>query len=439
MHLLTLGLNHRTAPVEIREQLAVAEESQPAALAWLLAQPGTREAAILSTCNRSELYLVGGEDGSTTTRRFLTEWRGLNAEALQPHLYLLRDLEAARHLLRVAGGVDSLVLGESQILSQVRQALETAQRSGAARGLLNELFQRALHTGKRARTETDIARGRLSISTAAVELAGQVFTDLSSCSALLLGAGEMSELTAQYLMDSQVKRWWVANRTSARAEELARRFGGVAVPFAELPERLAEADIVLSSTAAPGFVLGPELLVGAMRRRRGRPIFLIDIAVPRDVDPAVRGLDNVFLFDIDDLEQVVATHRQEREQEIRKVEDLIAQELGGFQHWLNALDASPLIRGLQRRAEELRQTELDRWRSRLEHLSEEDRAMVEQILRGYANKLLHVPLVEVKRLANAEDGHLRLEAIRRLFGLELEPDVTLDPESEEARSGEVQP
>lgn len=433
MHLLTLGLNHRTASVEIREQLAVAEESQPAALAWLLAQPGIREAAILSTCNRSELYLAGDEDAPAAARRFLTEWRGLNAEALQPHLYLLRDLEAARHLLRVAGGVDSLVLGESQILSQVRQALETAQQSGAVRGLLNELFQRALHTGKRARTETDIGRGRLSISTAAVELAGQVFTDLSTCSALLLGAGEMSELTAQYLVDSQVRRWWVANRTAARAEELARRFGGVAVPFAEFPERLTEADIVLSSTSAPGFVLGPELLAGAMRRRRGRPLFLIDIAVPRDVDPAVRGLDNVFLFDIDDLEQVVATHRQEREQEIRKVEDLIAEELGGFQDRLNALDASPLIRELRRRAEELQQTELDRWRSRLEHLSEEDRAMVEQILRGYANKLLHVPLVEVKRLANAEDGHLRLEAIRRLFGLK--PDL----ESDERRSGEVRP
>lgn len=429
MHLLTLGLNHRTAPVEIREQLAVAEEDQPAALAWLLAQPETREAAILSTCNRSELYLGSGGDGLAAARRFLSEWRGLNTDALDPHLYVFRDLEAAHHLLRVACGADSLVLGESQILSQVRQALETAQHSGAARGLLNELFQRALHTGKRARTETDIGRGRLSISSAAVELAGQVFADLSSCSALLLGAGEMSELTAQYLVDGQVRRWWVANRTAARAEELAGRFGGVAVPFAAFPERLAEVDIVISSTAAPGFVLIPEMLRGVMRQRRGRPLFLIDIAVPRDVDPAVRGLDNVFLFDIDDLEQVVATHRQDREQELLKVEALIVQELDGFRHWLHALDAAPLIRELQRRAEELRQTELDRWRSRLERLPEEDRAMVEGILRGYANKLLHAPLVEVKRLANAEDGDLRLDTVRRLFDLKLDGDP----------SGEVKP
>ncbi len=401
----------------MRERLAVNEDRQCAALSWLLAQPEAQEAAILSTCNRSELYLGGDGDTQAAARRFLAEWHGLDQAALAPHLYVEEDLQAARHLLRVACGIDSLVVGESQILSQVRQALETAQRQGAARGLLNELFQRALHTGKRARTETDIGRGRLSISTAAVELAGQVFSDLSTCSALLLGAGEMSELTAQYLVDNQVSRWWVANRTVARAEELARRFGGNAVPFADFPNYLSEADIVISSTAAPRFVLGPQELRGAMRRRRGRPLFLIDIAVPRDIDPKVRDIDNVFLFDIDDLGQVVANNRQEREQEIRRVEGLIDEELSGFGHWLNAQSAAPLIRGIRQRAEELQQTELNRWRGRLEQLSPEDRALVETILRGYANKLLHVPLVQVKQLANAADGHVRLEAVRQLFGL----------------------
>lgn len=419
MHILTLGLNHRTAPVEIREKLAFSVAAQKEALVCLVGHYDLQEAVILSTCNRSEIYGAGESEGLESIRRFLSECQGIDLPALDPHLYALRDAEAALHLFRVACGIDSLVIGESQILNQVRQALELAQQQGTAHLLLNELFRRSLHVGKRARAETDIGRGRLSISTAAVELAGQVFADLSCCSVLLLGAGEMGELTAQYLVESGIRRLWVANRTFERAAELARRFSGQAIPFADFPERLTEVDIAISSTAAPGFVILPEMLRQVMRQRRGRPLFLIDIAVPRDVDPQVRDLDNLFLFDIDDLEQVVAANRQEREREILKVQALIEEEVADFLHWFHALAAGPLIRSLRQRAEDLQRVELERWKGRLERLSAEDRQMVEGILRGYANKLLHIPLVQLKEMANAEDGYVHLDAVRRLFALEI--------------------
>jgi len=300
----------------------------------------------------------------------------------------------------------------------VRTALDTAQRNGSARLLLNELFQRSLRTGKRARSETDIGRGHLSISTAAVELAGQVFDDLESCHAMLLGAGEMGELTAQYLVDAEVASLRVANRTLARAEELARRFSGTAVEFDHLATHLAETDIVISSTSAPDFVVTPDILREAMKQRRGRPIFLIDIAVPRDIDPAVRDIDNVFLFDIDDLQQVVASNKQDREREIAKVQVIIEDELRDFLHWFNALGAGPLIRDMRQRAAQLQDVELQRWSGKLERLSAEDRQLVEGILRGYANKLLHEPLVQVRQFANEDDGYIRLDTVRRLFDLD---------------------
>ena len=417
MHILTLGLNHRTAPVEIREKLAFPETAQSQALTRLVGDYDLHEAAILSTCNRSEIYMAGDGDGLESARRFLAETQNVDVSALKSHFYELSDGDAALHLFRVACGIDSLVIGESQILKQVRQTLELAQQNGSAHLLLNELFQRSLHVGKRARTETDIGRGRLSISTAAVELASQIFDDFTSCSAMLLGAGEMSELTAQYLIDSDIRQLWVANRTYERAVELARRFSGEATPFADFPARLAEIDIVISSTSAADFVILPEMLRQTMRQRRGRPLFLIDIAVPRDIDPQVREIDNVFLFNIDDLEQVVASNRQEREQEIHRVQALIEEEIGEFLHWFNALGAGPLIRDLRQRAELLRQVELDRWTGKLEHLSDEDRKTVEGILRGYANKLLHDPLVQIREFANVEDGYIRLDTVRRLFGL----------------------
>lgn len=417
MHILALGLNHTTAPVEVREKLAFPEPVLPQALKELTSRYGLHEAAILSTCNRAEIYAASEGESDEGLWRFLAEVHGVDPEALRPHFYQHRDGEVAGHLFRVACGIDSLVIGESQIMSQVRTALEAAQQNGAARLLINELFQRSLHVGKRARSETEIGHGRLSISTAAVELAGQVFDRLEGRQALLLGAGEMAELTAQYLVESGISKLLVVNRTHERAQDLARRFQGEALPFEQMATALGAVDIVISSTSAPGFVILPAAIQQVMRQRRGRPLFLIDIAVPRDIDPAVKELDNVFLFDIDDLEQVVRANRQEREREILKVQGLIEEELKGFLHWFNAQGTGPLIKSLHQHAEELRRAELERWGAKLAHLSEQDRQLVEGLLRGYANKMLHQPLVQIREFANAEDGYLRLDTVRRLFGL----------------------
>ena len=419
MHILILGVNHATAPVELRERLAFPEEVQAAALSQLVNQYGVDEAAVLCTCNRCEFYAVSSDlHGLDGVRRYLAQEHDIELAQLAPSFYEFADADAAMHLFRVACGIDSLVIGESQILGQVRDALELSQRQRAARALINEVFQRALKVGKRARSETDIGRGRLSVSTAAVELAGQIFDRLEGRSALLLGAGEMIELTAQYLVDGGISKFVVANRTLARAQELSRRYGGEAIPFDDFPTQLDRIDIVISSTAAPDFIISRAMIESAMSRRRGRPLFLIDIAVPRDIDPAVRDTDNLFLFDIDDLEGVVQANRQEREQEISQVQMVIDEEHGDFVRWLYALGTGPLVKSLRRRADDLRQQELDRWMSRLAHLSDEDRETIEAVLRGYANKLLHHPLVEIRKLAGEEDGYVRLETVRRLFGID---------------------
>lgn len=422
MHLLTLGLNHTTAPVEVRERLAFAEKDQPDSLRQMRESYGLPEVAILSTCNRSEIYVAADGQGLEPVRRYLSEVRQLDIEELSPCLYEYVDAEAVTHLFRVSSGIDSLVIGESQILKQVRESLETSQAVGSARLVINEVFQRALRVGKRARSETDIGRGHLSVSTAAVELAGQIFDNLEDRGALLLGAGEMIELTAQYLVDTGLTRFVVANRTVERAAELARRFSGEAVALDGINDQLRDVDIIIASTAAPGFVLHADAVQAAMADRRGRPLFLIDIAVPRDIDPAVRDIDNVFLFDIDDLENVVESNRQDREGEIRRVQSIVDEELAGFLHWFNALGAGPLIRALRTQAAQLQSDELARWTGKLEHLSDDDRAIVEQVLRGYANKLLHQPLVQIRDLANRDDGYVHLDTVRRLFDLDLDTD-----------------
>ena len=418
MHLLTLGLNHNTAPVDVRERLAFAEGEQPDSLRRLREQYGLSEAAILSTCNRSEIYAASEDSHFEGVQAYLSEHHAVDVGHIEPCLYRHVDAEAATHLFRVASGIDSLVIGESQILKQVREALELSQNTGSARLIINEVFQRALRVGKRARTETDIGRGRLSVATAAVELAGQIFDRLDDRRALLLGAGEMMELTAQYLVEATLTRFTVANRTIERAQALARRFDGQAVDLGNLAEQLKEADIVIASTAAPDFVITEAAVRSAMADRRGRPLFLIDIAVPRDIDPAIRQLDNVFLFDMDDLESVVAANRGEREGEILRVQTIVDEELGHFLHWFNALGAGPLIKALRQQAAQLQGDELDRWHGKLSHLDEADQKLVESILRGYANKLLHEPLVQIRELANREDGYVRLDTVRRLFHLD---------------------
>jgi glutamyl-tRNA reductase len=425
MQLLLLGLNHRTAPVEVREQLALSPARLPLALQGLRDQCGAREVAILSTCNRAEIYAVGAPDAGPRIEQFLSEFHHVSPRGLHSHLYQRSGGDSARHLFRVAAGVDSLVLGESQILGQVKSAFDLARQSGAISNVLDELFRRAITCGKRARAETSIGRGALSVGSAAVELARQVLGPLEGHTVLILGAGKMSALTAQHLVASGARRVIVSNRTRERAEELAQTFSGFEaadrieteiVGWEEFPRRLAEADIVISSTRAPHHVLTAEQVSVAMKARRQRPLFLVDIAVPRDIDPTAHSLDNVFLFDIDDLQSVVQTNRSQRQSELNSVESIIESEVAAWEGWYRSLDTQPVLAALSRRAAAIRDNELESALAQLPNLSEREQEIVRVMAKQVASKLLHSPLRHLRE-AGAE-GSPDVDAIRRAFALD---------------------
>ena len=406
--------------MDIRERLAFAPSQVGEALRRFVQQVPATEAAILSTCNRSEVYAVTPNHNAAVERikQFLAQFHDLPTERFSPHLYQRLDDDSVKHLFRVSCGVDSMVVGESQILAQVKVAFDSARASGTVRVVLDELFRRAINVGKRARTETDIGKGALSVSSAAVELAKQIFGDLRGTAILILGAGEMSELTAQYLIEQGATSVFVANRTYERAVELARKFNGETIAWDDLPQRLHVADIVMSSTAAPHYVLRHDTVTAAMRARRNRPMFLIDIAVPRDIEPSVNDLDNVFLFNIDDLQQVVEENRREREKEVHKVEAMIADESGKFSHWLKALEVTPTLKALTQKAEEIREFELQNLLNRLPHLQGRDRELVQAALKAVIAKLLHDPLITLREAARDDDGYLTIDVIRRAFKLD---------------------
>jgi glutamyl-tRNA reductase len=429
MQLFLLGLNHKTAPVEVREQLALSPLHLSSALRGLREQAGAREVAILSTCNRAEVYAVGEDDSAPRLERFLSEFHHVAQPALGRHLYRKGNADSARHLFRVASGVDSLVLGESQILGQVKTALEAARSNGALGGVLDELFRRAISCGKRARAETEIGRGALSVGSAAVELARQIFGPLQGRTVLILGAGKMSELTAQHLVASGARSVIVANRTYERACEIATLFGerrcaqenslARAVRWDDFPQHLAEADIVISSTRAPHLVLTAEQVNEAMRTRASRkksgPLLLIDIAVPRDIDPEAHRLDNVFLYDIDDLQGVVQLNRAQRGNEMARVEAIVEDEVAAWEGWYRGREAQPLMAALARHAETVRDREVEQALSQLSHLSERERDVVRALGRSISGKLMHAPL-RYLRQAGAS-GSPDVEALRRAFAL----------------------
>ncbi|MCC7491519.1 MAG: glutamyl-tRNA reductase [Fimbriimonadaceae bacterium] len=419
LHLVAAGLNHRTAPVEVRETLAFSAASLPDALAELQGQEPVAEAAILSTCNRAELYAVSPDPvaGAEAMVGFLTAFHHLDPTALRPHLYHHCDEQAARHLFRVAAGLDSMVLGEGQILAQVKAAHQAAAEAGTARTYLQELFQRGLHIGKVARTETGIHRGAVSISSAAVDLAKTVFGDLTGRRALVVGAGEMSEQTLTHLVDQGVASVVVANRTHQRAVELASRYQGRAVRFDDFEAELSQTDIVVSSSAAPHPILTVEKLRAPLAARRGNPLFIVDIAVPRDVEAAVADLPNVYLFDIDDLQGVAERYREERAREVGKVETLVDAETARFMEWLHSRGSTELIVELRERVEGLRDAETERWLRRLPELDERQQELVRQMMRSFSNKLLHGPLTEVRRQAATPQREDHAHWVRRLFGL----------------------
>ena len=399
MRLVLAGTSHHHAPVEVRERIAL-DTDGAAAMARALAADGF-EAVCLSTCNRTELYLVGDDaEGAEARAVALLSAAG---EEVASALYRLHDGAAALHLFRVAAGLDSLVPGEGEILGQVRAAHE----HGVPGPGLDRVFRQALHVGKKVRAQTAIGESPASVSSAAAALAQQVFGDLGGRQIVLVGAGEVSELAARNLITRGARIAWVANRTAVRAAELAGRLGAEALPLERLGAELERADVVVCSTSAPGFVLAADTVAAAIARRHGRPLFLIDLAVPRDVDPAVNELPGCFLYDIDDLQAVVAESLAGRRREAER-----------FVEWQASLEVVPAIASLRAHAEEIRAAELARAEARLAKLSEPERKAVEAVTAQIVNKLLHLPTVRMKQAAVTADGVLYADAVRHLFGLE---------------------
>ncbi len=414
MTLVLVGTSHRLAPLEVRERVALGER-EAAAVALELAA-GDEEAVCLSTCNRTELYLAAPDAEAAEARAasVLQRLSSLPESELVPVLYRLHDHAAALHLFRVAAGLDSLVPGEGEILGQVRKAAEI----GAPGPLLDRLFRDAVHSGRKVRSQTAISESPASISSAAAALAQQVFGDLKGRKILVIGAGKISEQAARNLVSRGASIAAVANRSVARAEELAGRFGGRAVPLEQAEGELAEADVVVSSTSAGGFVLERTEVQATLGARRGRPLFLIDLAVPRDLDPAIHDLPGCYLYDIDDLQAVVAESLAGRRSEAARAEEIVAAESERFRAWQASLDVVPAIASLRARAEEIRAHELARLDTRLAGLSENDRKAVESLTSQIVSKLLHLPTVRMKEAAAGADGGVYADVVRDLFGLE---------------------
>jgi glutamyl-tRNA reductase len=409
MRLVLVGTSHHHAPVELRERVALDREAA-AAFAARLAE-GNREVVCLSTCNRTEVYLAC-EDAEGAERDAVSALAELEPE-VEHALYRLHDEAAGLHLFRVAAGLDSLVPGEGEILGQVRGAYE----AGTTGPLLDRLFRQALHAGRKVRAQTAIAESPASVSSAAAALAEQVFGDLAGRSILVIGAGKISEQAARNLTSRNATIAFVANRSAGRGEELASSVGAEALPLDRIGEELATADVVVSSTSAPGFVLDAATVADAMRKRRGRQLLLIDLAVPRDLDPAIHELDECYLYDIDDLESIVAETLVGRRREAERAESIVAAEAQKFHEWHASLDVVPAIASLRARAEEIREAELRKADALLGRLDESQRRAVEAITAQIVNKLLHLPTVRMKEAAAAADGVIYAEAVRHLFGL----------------------
>jgi glutamyl-tRNA reductase len=419
--IVLLGVNHRTAPVEVRERLALRELDRPA-LDMFASLDGCEEVVFLSTCNRVEV-IASCRDRDECCRQIMDAWlraAGLEGPSVEGCLYRFENSEAVRHIFRVASSLDSMIVGEPQILGQLKDAYREAAEKKSSGQILNRLFHKAFSVAKRIRTETRIASQAVSISYAAVELARKIFGDLSGKRALLVGAGEMAELAAQHLKTHGVKDLMVANRTLERAVQLAGELGGKALSLEELDSALIEADIVISSTGAPGIVIPADLVRSIMRPRRHRLLFFIDIAVPRDIDPAVNDIENVYLYDIDELKEVVEENKAERQKEAKKAERMVEEEVIKFARWLDSLDIVPIIQRLQEKAEEVRQRELKKTLKKLPNLSDKERAAIERLSKSLAGKLLHDPIIYLKKGIDSEERDQALAAVCRIFGIDEE-------------------
>ena len=420
MHILSLGLNHTTAPLSLREQLSQSEDSIRSALARLSCgrlSTSLAEVVIISTCNRIELYAASSKLAFAELEAFLSDVSGISLEQFRPHLYRHSDLEAVRHLFEVAAGLDSLVIGEPQILGQVTRALELARGQNTAGPILNRLFQSAIHVGKRARTETGISRNPASVSSLAASLSQRVVRHIAEAQIVILGAGEMAELAVEALRKRGANRIMVVNRTLERAHALAQRWEAQATTFEHLHTALASADILISSTGAPHTLISREMVEGAMMQRAERPLVLIDIAVPRDIDPETANIPHVRLYDMDNLNAQLETSLAERMAEVPQVKTIIDEEISEFEEYLRSLEMFPIIADMRQQAEAIRQAELDKTLRRLPDLTEAERNHIEVMTQALVKKLLHAPTHRLRAEATSPRASEYAAVARTLFNL----------------------
>jgi len=423
MRICHIGLNHKTAPVELRERLAVPETEISDILQQRINHPAIREAALLSTCNRVEMTVVTHDPDAAiaAVHEWFAEKSKMSMEQVCEHLYSYTTDEAIRHLFCVASGLDSLVLGEPQILGQVKTSYEHALTSNTAGHVLHRLYQSTFAAAKRARSETEIGKQAVNISSCAVELARHIFGDLAGKTVLLMGAGEMAELAARHLRGNGCSDILVANRTLERAQNLAMEFEGHALTLDQIPDYLDAADIVLSSTGASTFVLLPETVQKAMKKRKGRPMFLVDIAVPRDIDPRIGDIDGAYLYDIDDLQQVVQGNVEHRQHEAEQAREIIEQEALSFLSWLKSLESVPLIRNIQQQMEIRRSEEMEKAMRYMKDMDASQIEAVERFSKALMKRYMHPTLQTLKVLPDDIEGDLLMGAAKRLFDLELTP------------------
>ena len=424
MYIIAIGVNHKKAPVEVREKLALSNAQLPSLFKKLEASEIIAGCVILSTCNRMEIYTASRDIDAAMSEvwKLLADESGIQVNQLQEYSYSLTCQQAIIHLFRVASGLDSMILGEMEILGQVSRAYQFACENSACNSVLNVLFQKALKVGKQVRTQTRIANGASSVGAAAVELAKKKLGNIQGRSILLIGTGEMGRLVAQNITNNGVSRMMVCNRSYDKAQKLASEFDGCAEPYEELSECMARADLVLSCTAAPGCIITRDQLTHIMQTRSGKPIFLIDLAVPRDIEPESRQLQHVHLYNIDDLKSIVDESLIERKLEARKAEEIIGKAIDSFGKWLNSRHAVPVIQALRKKGEEIENAELEKAMKKLGPLTEDEEKVLRNMASSIASKLMNTPIVQLRQYAQTEKGHLYTQLVKDLFDLPVQID-----------------
>lgn len=420
MHIVVVGMNYRTAPVEIREKFALPEKDWQEAIRQLRHTKSVMECVMVSTCNRTEMYVIVDHLHMCGyfIRSFMEQWFRIPRQQFTPYLYIYENDQAVEHLLRVTSGLDSMVIGETQILGQIRSAFLFAQQEGTTGTWFNTLFKQAITMAKRAHAETNINDNAVSVSYAAVELGKRIFGSFQDKKVLILGAGKMSELTVKHLYSNGAAEVMVANRTLSRARELAEQFHGQAGALEDAGDFLRAADIVISSTGSQQYIMTVQDVERVMKRRKSRPLFLIDIAVPRDLDPEIGSVSNVFLYDIDDLEGIVESNLEQRRKEAAKIEAMIASELDEYRQWLKMLGVTPVIRALQTKAERIHQDTLESLFNKLPELSEREVKLIRRLTKSMLNQMMHDPILQIKELAAEKNVDEALQMFTQLFALE---------------------